>query len=295
MKWQSPGNLSVGVNMSKLRRMSKSAAPANDTLFGDTDEELGKTEQKTLVDVEEEQPDPVTELKQYFNENLPFLTDHERIEIMEKYLNRDLRNLNSIEKPEANQFLSEKGREGFRDNLLDQLGYKNLFTPSQKTAHAKGNKVFQTDEELYDYILDGGGVYIPKENEYGMQSDFYQEWSEDLSHGKKTVLGTRDANTSKRLDEWADELNMEIPDLVYRLESAKPKKDRENKTEEEKEKELQERMMEHYKNKEALEEINNPEYDVAIEGEPTRKIRAKKSRKSTKNSLRKKLEQLGRN
>lgn len=242
-------------------------------------------QQKAIFDSKVDPTDKqVEQIKEWLDNYLPWFNPADLKKALTSFTDRAVKRVKDLNRKEADTILDhiESNPESFATEFAGYAGYSKLFPGRVRGTYTKKRnptEVLETPEDYYDRIRTGGGIYIPKEGVYG-KSDVYTEWSEDMSHGKKTVLGSRDQN-SKTLDEWADQFGLSPIELLDKLEKATPVKER--KSEEELEKELQERELRHEGMKEAIREMEEepvePEVDlgdVEITGEPGEGSRFKK-------------------
>lgn len=228
------------------------------------------------VDLTEGQRDRI---KDWLENYLPWYGTNDLQKSLSNYFDRSVKTVDDLTREEAKDLIKdiEKSASNFARDFASLAGYNELFPGRVKGRSTSKRKAIEgkleSPEDYYDRIRKGGGVYIPKD------SDFYTEWSEGLSQGKKTQVGSRDPN-AKTLDAWAEKFGMSNNELMQKIKKAKLVKNRLSK--EEFDEAMQKKELKQMEQKEALREREEgpvePQVgvDVDISGEPGEGSRFKK-------------------
>lgn len=230
-----------------MRRMSEQSAPAKqEAMFEGLEPEASGTK--------------VRKIQKFFENNIPFTTKSERIDMLDNYFPEDIdiEGYDHVTKAEANELLKEieENPDELREKMLDSIGYQQLF-PAQKDieeGYIKGKA-----EKIYDYLRrEGHGVSVPKDDPY------YDEYKEGVSQAVKMQIGDR--KYGRGLDEIGNKFDISVSKLIDLLSQVEFAKNRESTFEEYERKQLEEKGFE-----EALEEVVEPEYRVDVSGTPSLK------------------------
>lgn len=219
----------------------------------------------------------IRKIKKYFEDKIPFTTEKERMEMLSNLFKEPVESFRDISPPQAEKFINNMEIEAsgqrqdviFKDRLLSSIGYKRLFGPSLEVVKVPSKIAVESQaKDIYDTIRLGGGIDIKPGD------DFYTEWKEGVSIGKKRQLGSS-KETSKSLDEWSQKLDMSNNELMEMIKDATLVGEREEEA-----KELEERMVEHYEREEREETNEIPEefeiYLWEVRGEPGKQKPANK-------------------